>query len=462
MIKVINDAKIITKPFGVQNLDIKDEQIDRNATDLTKYPIVWIGDLVINSADIKYLKINYSGFLPSLEMTFSDSTNYLSDEKFPSDDVIISIHKESDNDKLMSFKMDFKMTNINLIKVISRGNKSMSESLTYEIDAIMNIDDLYMKKFESYKGTSYNILKEISSDIQLGFASNIKSSNDEMIWINNADFKKEFMKQIISKSYLMDNSFLYGYIDIYYNFTFIDVEKLLKEDISKQMIIVQDGKNKFKEIPLILTNLGDRSSTELFINNFRILNSSTEVNLRYGYRQHLTEYNKSTDNINSFLLDTISDEDGNNIIMKGNKEEGDNLYDNMIDGKYMGKIDIDNVHSKYFESELQNETNMKYMQKLKMKISLDKINYGLHRFQKILIEIYNNEKVVKESEMPKDTDNSNDNDHKIIHKLSGEWLIIGMDIIFSNQSGNKQEITLIKRELTEKYTFPRRVKKSNK
>jgi len=459
MIEVIKDATIITKEFIVKNeaetVTKSDEA--RSTTDLTKYPIVWINDIQINSGDIKEMRINYNSFMPTLEMKFSDATNLFSDESFPTDNIIISVHKESNVNKHMSFKIDFKITTLNLIKVITKAGDSMSETLIYEINAVINVDDLYMQSFESYKGTSYNVLKEISSNMELGFASNITSTDDEMIWVNNADYKKELMKQIISKSYLTDNTFLYGYIDVYYNFVFVDIEKLLSADISEQMLFVEI-EDKPKKVPLILTNKGDKSGSPLFIKNFRVLNTSTKVHLDYGYRQILREYNRNTDEINMFSLDSISDEDGNNIILKGNDNESDKLYDKMLAGVWKGKLDLDNTHSKYLESDLQNATNMKYMQKLKMKISLGEINYGLYRFQKVLIELYNNQKLKNADKTQKNIQESDD--HKIINKLSGEWLIISMEIKFSNESGNSQELTLIKRELTEKYTFPRRQKEN--
>ena len=52
-------------------------------------------------------------------------------------------------------------------------------------------------------------------------------------------------------------------------------------------------------------------------------------------------------------------------------------------------------------------------------------------------------------------------DDKIIHKLSGEWLITSINMVFSKDDGVIQELTLVKRELTKEYTFPRRPKSNN-
>ena len=89
---------------------------------------------------------------------------------------------------------------------------------------------------------------------------------------------------------------------------------------------------------------------------------------------------------------------------------------------------------------------------------MGKPNYALYRFQKILIELYNFGKIEDEEEMDSQQDGTGQNqyDSKIIHRLSGEWLITAINLTFSRESGNIQEITLVKRELTEEYNFPRR------
>ena len=40
---------------------------------------------------------------------------------------------------------------------------------------------------------------------------------------------------------------------------------------------------------------------------------------------------------------------------------------------------------------------------------------------------------------------------KINQRLSGDWLIIGINYTFSSQSGNVQEVNLVRRELSSTY-----------
>jgi hypothetical protein len=190
------------------------------------------------------------------------------------------------------------------------------------------------------------------------------------------------------------------------------------------------------------------------------------MNLQYGYRHRIFFYDKTGDEVKAYNLDNITVDTGDNIVLKGLPDEKKGgLYDNLICNTYMGKIDKENVHKEYYHSILHNKNNLKFLQKFKIVIKLDKINYGLYRFQKVLVELYNmgklqsmNEDPVLTAEDIKDKKKSR-HDTKIIHKLSGEWLITAINITYSKEEGgNYQEVTLVKRELTKKYTFPRRTK----
>jgi len=325
--------------------------------------------------------------------------------------------------------------------------------------------------FESFKGDSYKVLKKLSLEMGLGFASNINTTNDDMVWVNNANYRIEFMKDIVERSYIDDDTFLFGYLDYYYNFNFVDIEKQLKDDISEQMNMLdrqQVSKDEKENItPLILSNNPDQSSSNTKIDKYTLVNTSTKINLEYGYRHVATYYNKIDDEIKRYALDSITDDNDNSIVLKGLPGENNGLFDNMKNGTWMGKLDTDNVHENYLHTIVQNKLNLKFLQKLKMKVKMNKVNYGLYRFQKVAVELYNMGKTPNNDtsgQEPAKTpvDAAKQHDDMIINKLSGEWLITSINITYSKKDGNSQELTLVKRELTEEYKFPRRQKTSNK
>ena len=473
MIEIIERSTIETFPMEFdynKNADSKkltgdvpktDEEIDFNLKQTGKYPLIYLNGVIIEDKDMRMFKLYNDLFIPSLELEFSDPTNKIIDEEYPGDDAIISVFKKSDEDGYMGIKMDFKITNFKTIKATS------NDAVYFRIEAIVNVDDLYLMNFESFKGTSYNTLKDLATKMKLGFASNVKNTDDDMVWINPANYKFKFIQSIISNSYLADDTFLFGYIDYYYNLNYVDIESQLKEDISTQMTIL-DKSNvakdaKTTEIPLILTNNPDRNNTNMYIEKYTIDNNSTSVNLMFCYRHMIRYYDKTADDIKMYALDNISDEgDNSNIILKGKDGKTNGLYENLINNEWMGKLDTDNVHKNYLHSQLQNKNNLKFLQKLKMTIRMKTPNYGLYRFQKVLVELYNLGKInTKEETSDVDVEKMTTDDQydkNIIHKMSGEWLITAINYNFSTDDGNSQEITLVKRELTSKYTFPRKNK----
>lgn len=483
MIEIIERATIETLPIELNYQENKerteaekaagktphkktDEDVRFNEEQVGKYPMVYINGVIVEASQIKLLKLYNNAILPELEMNFTDPTSGLLDDQYPLDNSIVSIFKKATSETYMGIKMDFKITDF----TTEKGDKN---DITFKIKAILNVDDLYLMPFESWSGTSFQVLKDMSKSMKLGFATNIIDTEDEMTWVNPANYKINFMEDIVAHSYLSDETFLFGYIDFYYNYNYVDIEKQLQDDISQQMNIgdeesVRDGDPI--EMPLILTNNTDASETNMYISKYTVENRSTAINLEYGYRHEADYYDKIEDKMNYYLLDSISTEgDDDKIVLKDQPTTAttQTLYNEQINRTWLGKMDTDNVHENYLHAELQNKNNLKFLQKLKMVVRLSKPNFGLYRFQKVLVELYNMGKMETDpATTPTAPGNSTEYDNKIINKLSGEWLITSINYTFSKnqegekdaQVGNSQEITLVKRELTKVYDFPRRDK----
>jgi len=469
MIKIIKNAEIKTKDFEYNySKEIPDNQADQQKDEIGKYPLIFLNGIQIENKDIESFILYNDSSYPEIEFVFRDPTSKLF-EDFPVDNTIFSIFKKSkgglisngERFEVKNIKMDFKISKFTPIK------GKTNNDVTFKINGILNVDELYLYKFESYKDTTFNLLKKLSSDMKLGFSSNITNTNDEMIWINPGNQRNEFMKTIIKNSYIDDTTYLFGYIDFYYQYNYIDINKQLNSDISDQKII--DNTNNYdpkvvdetKPIPLILSNNEDKASSSLYISKYTINSNSTDININAGYRYRYSGYNKTEDKLNSYKLDSISDDNKGGIILKGNPFTDDNLlYEESINDEWMGKLDTHNVHEKFLHTELQNKNNLKFLQKLKMTIRLDSPNFTLYRFQLVMVELYNFTKLDNPDEEIRTQDKNKQNyDSKIIHRLSGEWLITAIKFYYSKTDSNYQEITLVKRELTEEYTFPDRNKK---
>jgi len=447
MIEVINRSNKKLKALQIEyKEEVKDGDIYYFAETIGKIPFVVINGINVDPGDIFMFKLINEKYLPEVEMIFSDTTNKLFDSKYPLDQQVLSIMLKSNENLLMSIRMDFWITEFKSVKNDSGDN----DYKKYSLKAKLNVP--YIIKHNSFKGTSYELLKKIATDADLGFASNIDNTNDSMTWINcGIDYVREQIPEVVKRSYINDNTFLWAYIDFWYNLNYIDIEKELNVDTTsdKGLSGLELLIKKNKTIPLLLSNHPDYNSTNQYIDKFSLINESTEINYEIGYNPYITYYMSKEKNMNSLLLDTISNKgkNNNNIVIKGQPDD-DNYNKNQKKNYFMGKIDTDNMHENYLYAELLNINNLKFLQKIRLKVILRIPNFQLVRFQLIKLNLY------KTKELDDDLNPSNDDreNRKLNKRLSGDWLIIGINFIYKKrgiyQDDMVQELTLVKRELS--------------
>jgi len=456
MIEVITRPTIVLKELSIDyDETLQDSGADEYAETLGLYPYLQIGNIVIQTNDTIKIILYNNHFLPKVEVHFKDPTFRLIDPLFPTDNEILSIFIQSNSEILMPVRMDFKIIEFNVNKNKSDDN----QELTYVLIGILNVNPLYFTPFISYKGTSYTVLKKISIDCELGFASNINDTNDEMVWINGSSPTLEFVQEIVQYSYKSDESFMYAYVDFYYNLNYVDIETALNEDISEQTgVMASSNIIKGDNEPLsnlILTDHPDKSNSNLYINKYNLINSSTKVNLQIGYATFISYYDMNNNTFYKFKLETISttSSNGNQIILKGNINELVDL-NNITTRGIMGRLDTDNVHPNFLYAEQQNSKNLNFLQKVKIKISLKLMNFNLYRFQKIMIKFYklselhdDDKPVVVNEDTIKNPQNIDYDEKRLNQRLTGEWLITAINYNFNRIGGFSQDITLVKREL---------------
>jgi len=170
MIEVITRPTIVLKELSIDyDETLQDSGADEYAETLGLYPYLQIGNIVIQTNDTIKIILYNNHFLPKVEVHFKDPTFRLIDPLFPTDNEILSIFIQSNSEILMPVRMDFKIIEFNVNKNKSDDN----QELTYVLIGILNVNPLYFTPFISYKGTSYTVLKKISIDCELGFASNM-------------------------------------------------------------------------------------------------------------------------------------------------------------------------------------------------------------------------------------------------------------------------------------------------
>ena len=168
----------------------------------------------INGYNITNFLINFhldlSGFLPAVTFSFSAAETVFISVNYPKDGDIVSIYMRSPGDFYKPFRMDFRILSVDG-DVSSRYSDSGSDpngtSFKFMIIAECNVPGLYTPRIKSFKSMpSSDALLEVSQDINLGFSTNEKATEDTMTWICPNYSYYDFIQEVTSRAYKDDES----------------------------------------------------------------------------------------------------------------------------------------------------------------------------------------------------------------------------------------------------------------
>ena len=392
-------------------------------------PFVWYNAYQISVRDIKSLRLYYDGITPKVVLNFVDSVGFMKKEGMPLDDTKIEIFFNSGTKNLKSIHMKFKVINF-------QENKGHSYTITGSIE----LKDFYKINYKSYKGTSFEAIRQLSTELQLGFNSNITNTIDSMNCVNHGIVFRDFLAGIINHSYISDTSYVLGYIDYYYCFNYVDIEKEWLRDISNDVGLSSTGVNHLNEDSqkdkierMLLTTDKGSNMSPFYIAKYKVTNNSTKISTTKGYFTTTKAYDSISKQFLVFDVDSQSGDQNTNISLKGAPGDG-KAMEETFRTKYSGKMDTENVHKNYYYSETQNQVNLDNMVRISVTLELPNANFNLYKFQKIQI-IFSNEK------------NTPSNSDQTQARLNGEWMII--DIAYNWTSGHLiQEVKCVRKELS--------------
>ena len=381
----------------------------------------------INDRDILSLRLFHDGIIPVVQITFKDSNNIIKSVGFPQDDTKFEVFFNSRSNNLKSIHLKFKIEEFTNLK---NGN--------YSIYGTLDISDLYRIKYQTYNGTSYEILRNISKELKLGYNSNITNTDDKMPWRNVGDKQYTFIENVIKHSYLSEQSYMVGFIDYYYCFNYIDVEKEMKRENKDDKCIntagIPDGTtDDTKIIPLQLTTDKGENTSNVFIIEKNFENNSTSLALKEGYKTQTKYYDKTKKMFLIFDVDSTTSDESKSLILKGAKGDKES-FDNNITTTYAGKIDTDNVHKNYNYAITQNKINIDNLNKIVLTVEVPNLNFSLYLYQKIKVVIVNQEPATAT------------NKESVQWRKSGDYIISEINF---NWNGNsfKQELKLVRKEV---------------
>lgn len=444
MITNSEEAKIKVLPIEI---DYKDESQSGRLHDIGIDPLLFYNGTVISIKDISSFDLKSNGMFPVLEVYFHDKLQEMHNNLMALDNTIISLYmdsrsKNSDfSSTLRPIRMDFKIVDFSYIE---------EEKLFY-VRGVVDCDPLYLTTIRSYnQKTSFEVIKDLASYTKLGFSTNITTTNDTMNWMIPSGSILEFIKNVTRNAFKDDTSFLTSFIDYYYNINYVDVEKELKEKSADLEGLTSSNEEDLgvliekKVGKFYLSNkaFGQNKTNNLF-DTYELINTSTKKSLKNGYRTMLHYYDltgnweQKAGTFVKIALETNTD--GRGIILKSfpqdNKDDG--FFMKNSKSLYLSELDVDNTHKHYNYASLLNNYNLEEINKVKMVLTMETPNFNLHRFQKVHVLIF-------ESKLTLNSEKSD----VLNQRLSGGWLITGINYHFNPQDGVKQEVVMIKREFT--------------
>ena len=416
---------IIAPTIDLKPIEFGSDGDKKKLSEIGKKPLIWFNDVQIDV--ISKFRISSSGFLPTLYLEFKDNYSFYDNLRFPNDDARIRVFISSRSELLRPIYCEFKVTSFN----------KMGQN-EYKLEGILNVNRMYVSKVESFNNsTSFEVLKKIAQLSKLGYSVNVNGTSDNMTWINPGDRVMEFSKDVIKRSYRSDQSFMYGFVDFYYNLNFLDIEEQLNFDLTKQTGILTGGLNEIQDklalgkeneaLYMYLTNDQSSSTTPNYFESYKIFNSSTSKSIKEGYNNRVKYYDWQSKELLIFNMGTITNDD--NVILKA---EDDEFFKENIKQHWEGRLLSNNAHGNYHFANIQNNININEIQKIGIEVILPNPNFNLYRFMKIYVLLLN-----------QGITEINPLHNK---KLSGEWLIIDIQLYFDG-GAMKQKVKMIRRDL---------------
>lgn len=444
-----------------------------------EFPLIIINGYTFESSDIRSFEISLDSFVPSISLGVIDTQSYFSVDSFPRDGDVISVRLAAKSkEDYKDIRIDFDITNIESppTGVKSKGTGGGKYFFTGE----MKIPGLNAEQCKSYgKGTTMDHLESISTDLKIGFASNIDTTDDEMNCVTTFEPIIDTITDLVKHSYVNEDSFQTFCIDPFYYLTYIDLnimlnapedfeDSLLAMDIDFNDITGTDATNATNAIKskLLLTTRKEVAGTNIYIDKYSIKNNTGTISKRNGYKRVLQFFeNDSEEGLVNFDIEPLSSTSMKDIVepLKGRRDE--ERYKQEIKYKYVGRRNSDpetsNTHLNYNFAGIHNQQNLQELNKMMLEVELSTWNPAIYRYQKIPVVIFQEtqdqigaDAAIKskkeeggfEAAEPADPSNSNTGYNSVVDEFLSGFYVVG-SIKYVYKGGDiRQHLTLLRRE----------------
>jgi hypothetical protein len=393
-------------------------------------PFVKIAGQIVRNIDT--MVIDETQFIPRVMLTFTDGAGEFAGDYFPKVDLIMSLYLKVGTEKLKPVRCDFLITEVKSSPAKYTGDrKGIGIGTTYLIKGELYVPGIYNNVSKSYAGmNSKETLKRICEDLNLGFAENESSPNDKMTWINTNHGAYQFIQNIAKHAYQDDDSFFSVFIDKYYFLNYVEVNRQLKvEEAPLTFLNAQNAlmsgisqqvkndaiKKQLEEQTIVnyLTTELDQSRGPNYITSLNLISDQGQIIKQQGYKKNIFYYDhlKATkvpkEKFKDFFMAPLKSIDRNQTHYLVPTETS--LAENKIK-KWMN-IDYGNNHPEWNAARLLNDHNLRELDKIKLRVTLNGINFQVVRgfAVPVYISVQEAEKIFKST--------PNANDQKLKEKV---------------------------------------------
>jgi len=356
------------------------------------YPLIKISDMVIDIESLINFNIFQNEILPTMHLSFYDKDRGFTSYQFPIVKPLVSVYIAPSNGKLKAISGDFLITDI-------RSFSLSDEIVRYDIVGELYVPNLYSNKSIALRDmTSVQALREIASNLGLGFATNEDSTDDKMTWINPNLNYKTFIRQITNRAYKNEKSFFTCFIDRNYILNFINVEKQFARDNEVDVTYLGYDKTlfdakrfeadlpedeEFMQVPMVLTNSTGAGRSDMSIEEFSLLSENGGVLKTESFRKKIHWYSHGESDL-AFFAEPISDLTTENGTVHQRPALEDFTQGEVV--KWVG-VDYRNNHRNYKFARLINHHNSQELEKNQLKVVLHGPNFSIPRGSRVKVEI---------------------------------------------------------------------------
>lgn len=434
-------------------------------------PLIKINNIFVTG--IQSFTLDLGGFIPNILFRFKTIDERFLYTSYPKDGDIISLYIRSTGEEYKPIRMDFIITEVipsfSTNKEDNDGNSARGIFASFIIKGETKIPKIYRHVCKAINGTSYDALLKISNDLGLGFSSNEKKTSDDMTWISpNLDYHS-FIKDVVNASWISDEDYFDCWIDQYYNLNFVNMRRQFDDNNTLETMKIPYGVDENKsifggvkpleiEFPLVFSNSSVYKKYPTYVTSFSVEHNAGKINNELGYFQDVQFYDSrliSDKPKNKFVTYPIESVTNKRIgarmaINKGRL--GEDIYRDEVKKTYIGTIYHENSHQNIQQAVVQNILNRNDSYKIVLKIKNRYWTSFVYRGQNIMVDIVSE----GSSTIPGDTVNDDQRNSSFKNPeglvsnlfLSGNYVILGIEVHYKMSEGIYQTLILGKKEWT--------------